>query len=81
MNKNGPLMLVEKRIMLIKIILISVVLLAVAGLAFGVRLLFNRNATLPSGSCHTLHGEDTRFECGCGGGYCAVQEGDMKEKN
>lgn len=65
--------------MLIKIIFISVVLLAVAGLAFGVKLLFDRNASLASGSCHSLHGQDTRFDCGCGGGYCAVKEGDMKE--
>lgn len=60
--------------MLLKVILISIILLVIAFLGFGIKLLFDKNAKLPAGSCQAAHDTHTDFSCGCGGGHCANQE-------
>jgi len=52
--------------MIIKVILISIVLLVIAGLGFGIKLFFDKKATLPSGSCCSSTHKQNEFHCGCG---------------
>jgi len=56
--------------MLLQVILISVVLLTIAFLGFGIKLLFDKNAKLPSTSCQAANNVNKEFGCGCGGGSC-----------
>jgi hypothetical protein len=60
--------------MLLKIILISVVLLAIAFMGFGIKLFFDKDAKLPSGSCEAANSSGEGFGCGCGAGHCAGEK-------
>ena len=53
--------------MILKVFLISVILLAIMMLGIGVKLLFDKNAKLPAGTCQASLDSDGRFSCGCGG--------------
>ncbi len=59
---------------MLKVILISIILLAIALIGFGIRLLFDRNAKLPTGSCQAVHDSNDEFTCGCGVGHCATRD-------
>ncbi len=52
--------------MIFKVILISIVLLIIAGMGFGIKLFFDKKATLPSGSCCSSTHEENEFHCECG---------------
>ena len=58
--------------MILKVFLISVVLLAIMMLGIGVKLLFDKNAKLPAGTCQASLDADGNFACGCGMDSCAV---------
>lgn len=65
--------------MLLKVFLISVILLAIMMLGIGVKLLFNKNAKLPSGTCQASLDADGGFICGCGGfDSCSVEDLNLK---
>ncbi len=51
--------------MIIKVIIISVILLVIAGLGFGIRALFDKNASLPTGSCCMVDNGEEGFSCAC----------------
>ncbi|MBN1599940.1 MAG: hypothetical protein JW894_16710 [Bacteroidales bacterium] len=53
--------------MLLKVIIISSVLLALMMLALGIKLLFDRNAEMPSTSCGADVNSGRKIGCGCGG--------------
>ena len=57
--------------MILKLMILSIVLLSIAFLGFGVKLLFDKNAKLPAGSCRASNAHDREFSCGCGGDQCA----------
>jgi hypothetical protein len=59
--------------MYIKILLISIVLLAVMLMGFGIKLFFNKNAKLPSGSCRSAN-SDGELGCACGNTHCVNKE-------
>ena len=61
--------------MLLKVFLISVVLLALMMLGIGIKLLFDKNAKLPAGTCSASLDANGDFICGCGGiDTCAVDD-------
>jgi len=60
--------------MILKVLLISIVLLTIAGLGFGIRLLFDKKAKLPAGTCQAASDTDNHFSCACGGGHCVGEK-------
>jgi hypothetical protein len=55
--------------MLIKVFLLALCLITLVVFAFGIKLIFDKNAKIPSGSCSTFP-NDKNLSCGCNGGSC-----------
>lgn len=60
-------LLYNKKPMFLKVLIISIVLLALMMLALGIKLLFDRNAEMISGSCSADVDRNGKISCGCGG--------------
>ncbi|MFZ5942338.1 MAG: hypothetical protein ACOYXB_17360 [Bacteroidota bacterium] len=59
---------------MLKIIIISAILIGFVFLGLGIRLLFDRNATVRGSSCQASGAlEEKGISCGCGGGSCGVR--------
>lgn len=56
----------------LKLILISVILIGIVFMAFGIRLLFNRNANVRISSCNAFN--DDGISCACGTEGCCSDE-------
>lgn len=51
--------------MFIKLLLFSVAIVAVVMLAFGIKMLFDKNAHFTSGACSSSLGTEGKPTCGC----------------
>ncbi len=57
---------------MLKVFLASLLLMTLAGLVFGIKRLFDKDAPLPQSSCQSSKATGTG--CGCGGGTCSASE-------
>jgi hypothetical protein len=60
--------------MSLQLILVSCVILALAIMAFGIKLFFDKKAKLPQGSCQASLGENSKVSCICGGEGCLAED-------
>lgn len=65
--------------MILKVFIISVILLVIAGLGFGIKLLFDKDAELPKGSCQVADDKTGTFSCGCCEALCDVSDIEQDE--
>jgi hypothetical protein len=56
--------------MSLQLILVSCVILALAVMAFGIKLFFDKKAKLPQGSCQASLDKNKQVSCICGGEGC-----------
>jgi hypothetical protein len=59
--------------MFIKLFIFSLVILVPAVLGIGIKLLFHKEAALPTGCCSAGNDQDTDFTCACGSESCCTQ--------
>jgi hypothetical protein len=58
--------------MLLNVFILSSIILVPAVLGIGVKLLFDKNAEMPSGCCNVSFDQDDNFTCACGTKVCKI---------